>query len=293
MRKLRLYKAHGLGNDYLAVDHAALEGRDLAAAARILCDRHRGAGSDGLLVHVPTSDADFGLRIFNPDGSEAEKSGNGLRIFAAFLGHRGHLGGRERYTVETAGGVVEMTMHPSPAEGLLDVEVEMGRAVFRSAAVGLAGDDRDTVAEPIVLEDGRELRVTALSVGNPHAVVFGEPVDDEGLREVGEAVARQPAFTRGVNVQLAEVLGPATVAIRIWERGVGPTLASGSSSCAAAAAAVKRGLVEAGPVTVHMPGGTLQVNVGKDWSLTLRGPVEEIFFGEAAPALLRRLGDGA
>jgi diaminopimelate epimerase len=288
---LQLYKAHALGNDYLAVDGEGLPGRDPARAARILCERHRGAGSDGLLVRVPSTAADFGLRIFNPDGSEAEKSGNGLRIFGAFLRRGRHLGGRTRFTVETASGVVEMTVHPAPDDGPLDIEVEMGPALFDSEAVGLTGDPRETDRETIELEDGRLVSLTAVSVGNPHAVVFGEPLDEEGVREIAGALARHPSFTRGVNVQLAEVLGPGEVGIRIWERGVGPTLASGSSSCAAAAAAVRRGLVEAGPVTVRMPGGTLQVRVAPDWSLTLRGPVEEVYMAEIAPALLARLSE--
>ncbi|MGI9180503.1 MAG: diaminopimelate epimerase [Longimicrobiaceae bacterium] len=285
---MRFFKGHGLGNDYLALDVAGLPFTLTPPVVRLLCDRHHGVGADGVLARVGSEAADFGVRIFNPDGSEAEKSGNGLRIFAAFLQVEGRLAG-PRFTVETPGGVVGMRILEETAEGVMLVEVEMGRASFRSGAVGLSGPDREVDGEILELPPGEPVGITAVSIGNPHCVFFQDDLDPEDLRRRAPQIATHPWFERGTNVQFARALAPNAVEAWVWERGAGETLASGSSACAVAAAAVRRGLVSARQVEVHMPGGILAVEVRDDWSILLRGPVEGVYRGELAPGLLRRL----
>lgn len=283
-------KSHGLGNDYLVLDAKDLSFPLTPPAVRRLCHRNWGIGSDGILLLVESSKADFGLRIFNPDGSEAEKSGNGLRIFARYLYERGHAR-RPVFTVETRGGVVECECHL--AEGrVASVTVEMGRATFRAPDIPMNGPDREAVGVPLQADD-HLLRVTALSVGNPHCVIFTDRLDEAEVRRLGPLIERHPAFPNRTNVQFVRVTARGRVEILIWERGAGYTLASGSSSCAAAAAAVKNGLCDHGQVAVVMPGGELMIEVRPDWSLRLQGPVEEVCAGTLAPDLVAALKAGA
>jgi diaminopimelate epimerase len=271
-------KGHGLGNDYIVMEQSALPAPLSERAIVRVCDRNWGVGSDGILLLVPTTRADFGLRIFNPDGSEAEKSGNGLRIFAKYLWDHGHARGKKTFTVDTKGGVVECTCHER-AGHVNFVTVEMGRVTFRAPDIPMNGPDRDVVSVPLQLADGMTVTATALSVGNPHCVVFVDRLDEAEARRVGPLIERHPAFPQRTNVQFARVAARDSLDILIWERGAGYTLASGSSSCGAASAAVRNGLCSHGRVTVRMPGGTLVIEVRADWSLRLEGPVEEVYTG--------------
>ncbi len=283
------FRGHGLGNDYLAVDLDGLGFALAPPAVRLLCDRHTGVGSDGVLARVPSDAADFGVRIFNPDGSEAEKSGNGLRIFAAYLLEGGFVEVGRAFSVETAGGVVRMEVLHRSDDGVMQVEVEMGTASFRSADVGLAGPDRETANEALELESGDVLRINTVSVGNPHCVVFQDELDVDALRRRAPQVCAHPSFARGVNVQFAVAAAPDALDAWVWERGAGETRASGSSACAVAAAAVRRGMVSGRRVTVRMPGGPLVVEVRDDWSVLLAGPVESVCRGTLTAGMRRRL----
>jgi diaminopimelate epimerase len=283
------FKGHGLGNDYVALAMEGLGFELTPPAVRLLCDRHTGVGSDGILARVPSSAADFGVRIFNPDGSEAEKSGNGLRIFAAYLLEQGDVEERAPFTVETPGGIVRMEVLQVSSDGVLSVEVEMGTATFRSADVGLPGPDRETEDEPLELASGDVVRINTVSIGNPHCVVFADELDLDDLRRRAPQISTHPNFERGVNVQFAVPMEPDGVEAWVWERGAGETRASGSSACAVAAAAVRRGMVSERQVAVRMPGGTLHVHVRDDWSLVLRGPVESVYRGTLTEGMLRRL----
>jgi diaminopimelate epimerase len=270
-------KGHGLGNDYIVVRRADLP-FDLSEASIVrICDRNWGIGSDGILMLVESTRADFGLRIFNPDGSEAEKSGNGLRIFAKWLRDHGHAG-TDRFSVDTKGGVVECLCRGKAGRVSL-VTVEMGRVTFRAPDIPMNGPDREVVGVPLQLPDGGTVTVTAVSVGNPHCVVFVDRLDIDGCRRLGPLIERHPAFPQRTNVQFARVADRSTLDILIWERGAGYTLASGSSSCGAASAAVRNGLCDHGRITVRMPGGDLVIDVRADWSLRLEGPVEEVYTG--------------
>ena len=283
------YKGHGLGNDYLAVELDGLPFDLTPPAVRLLCDRNTGVGSDGILAAVPAEAADFGLRIFNPDGTEAEKSGNGIRIYAAYLLDRGRVRIGPPFTVETPGGIVRVRIVDESDDGVLDVEVEMGTASFRSADVGLAGPDREVDGEALELPSGDRVLINTVSVGNPHCVVFQDELDVEELRRRAPQISTHPDFARGTNVQFAVAAEPGAVDAWVWERGAGETRASGSSACAVAAAAVRRGMVSERQVAVRMPGGTLQVEVRDDWSLVLRGPVEGVCRGELTEGMVARL----
>ncbi len=265
-------KSHGLGNDYVVVDPAHVPFAMTADAVRLICDRHYGVGSDGILLVQPAKGADFGVRIFNPDGSDAEKSGNGIRIFAKYLREHGYTS-RDAFTIDTAGGRVSVECTTRDGR-VVEVTADMGHVTF------------DAITSIEV--HGRRLDVTSLSIGNPHCVLVVDDLSTIDAHTLGPLVERHPAFPAKTNVQFAEVLSRGHVAIEIWERGAGYTLASGTSSCAAAAACHRKGLVDR-DVTVTMPGGDLEVTVGEDYAMRLRGPVEEVMSGDLSPDLLARI----
>lgn len=283
------FRGHGLGNDYIVVDPKALSFKLTPKNIELICNRNWGLGSDGILALVPSKKADFGLRIFNPDGSEAEKSGNGLRIFARYLHAMGKTR-KKRFTVETKGGLVTIDLHLDRQGDASAVTVEMGRATFKPAALPCTLPADELIQQPIVVA-GRSLTFTGVSVGNPHCVVFRQATESwsrEDLLALGPALEHHAIFPKRTNVQLAIPTGPQELFILIWERGAGETQASGSSSCAAASAAVRLGLVKS-PVTVKMPGGTLNINVAQDFSLTMTGPVAEVARGTLSPSFVRSL----
>ncbi len=285
----RFFKGHGLGNDYLVMDPADLAFRLTPKAVRSICDRNIGVGGDGILAVTSSSNADFGVRIYNPDGSEAEKSGNGLRIFGMFLYATGRTT-KSRFTVETVGGVVKLSLHVDETGFVDSATVEMGGADFRPQSLPCLIDTDELVNQPIEAA-GRELSFTGVSVGNPHCVVFrdhGEEWTRDELHEIGPALENHPVFPNRVNVQLAVPLDQNSINILIWERGAGETLASGSSGSAAASAAVRLGLVES-PVVVRSSGGQMQVEVDDDFDIILNGPVSEVMSGQLSPGFVKQL----
>jgi diaminopimelate epimerase len=283
------FKGHGLGNDYIVMDPKELTFKLIPATIRTICDRNWGLGSDGILALAPTKNADFGLRIYNPDGSEAEKSGNGLRIFARYL-HATRKTTRQAFSVDTKGGLVSITLHLDRRREASAVTVEMGRASFSPDALPCLLAAEELIQQPIDV-GGWSLEFTGVSVGNPHCVLFkqaGESWSRADLLALGPALENHPLFPKRTNVQLAVPTGSQELFILIWERGAGETQASGSSSCAAASAAVRLGLVRS-PVTVRMPGGTLHIDVTADYHLTMTGPVAEVARGTLSPSFVRTL----
>ncbi len=283
------FRGHGLGNDYIVMDPKELTFKLSPKNIKAVCDRNWGLGSDGILALVPSKKADFGLRIYNPDGSEAEKSGNGLRIFARYLHATGKTK-KKHFTVETKGGLVTIDLHVDRHGDASAVTVEMGQATFKPAALPCTLAVDELIQQPIEAA-GRALSFMGVSVGNPHCVVFkqaGESWSREDLLTLGPVLENHSLFPKRTNVQLAIPTGPKEIFILIWERGAGETQASGSSSCAAASAAVRLGLVKS-PVTVKMPGGTLNIEVAKDFSLTMKGSVAEVARGTLSPSFLRTL----
>jgi diaminopimelate epimerase len=278
-------KSHALGNDYIVLDGNQLSRPLTPDAVRRICDIHYGIGSDGILLLTPGAGADFGVRIFNPDGGEAEKSGNGLRILAKFLYDHGYTE-KPDFTVSTPGGTVRATLHLQ-TDQVAAITMDMGRATFVSAEIPVAGPRREVVKESLEV-DGRRLLVTCVSVGNPHCVIFTDALDMAEVMQLGPKIEHHPSFPNRINVQFAKVLGRDRVSILIWERGAGYTLASGTSSCAVAAASVKNGLAD-GRMTILCPGGELTVSVAETWDLTLTGPASEIARGTLSQDLLRGL----
>lgn len=278
-------KSHGLGNDYFVMDGSQISFDLTPEVIQLLCHRNYGVGSDGILLLVPSDKADFGLRILNPDGSEAEKSGNGLRIFAKYLFEHGHTE-KEIFRIDTLGGIVTAELETKSGH-VPFVTVEMGNAIFQSNLIPVAGDEREVVQEEINV-GGETLNFTAVSVGNPHCVVFVDELDEEQIRRLGPLLETNEIFPNRINVQFAKPLSRNKVEILIWERGAGYTLASGSSSCAVAAACVKNGFT-GGDVTVSMPGGELNINIREDWSIKMRGAVEEVAVGNLSSDILKRI----
>ena len=285
------YKAHGLGNDYLVVEEGSgwtLDPRGVAA----VCHRTRGVGSDGIVVLLGSGGGDppFRLRMFNPDGGEFERSGNGLRVLASHLVRTGRVAVGAPFEVLVGGDRVRMEVHGVLAGGVYDVSAEMGVASVDPAAAGLRSGALDAEGALEVPELGR-VRLQTVSVGNPHAVVFTADLTEEALSRIGPRLTRHTAFAHGTNVQLARPLGDRSLEIMIWERGVGPTSASGTSSCAAAVAAVHTGRLPPGEIEVLMEGGRLLVTVGPSLDVVLRGPVQEVSTGELAAGFLKALAE--
>lgn len=264
MSGLRLFRAHGLGNDYLVLDRGpALT----APLVRAICDRHHGVGGDGILEPRRTDRADHGVRIWNPDGSIAEKSGNGLRIFARFLVDR--RAAPPSFSIDTGADVVQCEVGPQA------IAIEMGKGTLDPASLPVLAS-APIIDEPWEIGEAT-LAITAVATGNPHLVTFtDQPLETLAWRTYGPLLERHPRLPNRANVQFARVLSPQDLEIRIWERGAGPTLASGSSSCAAVTAAVVTGRIQPGKVAVHMPGGVLSVTISPELDLTLEGPVEVI-----------------
>ncbi|MDW5500838.1 diaminopimelate epimerase [Pseudomonas lundensis] len=267
MTPLLFHKYHGLGNDYL-VCHRSVATQLTNEQIRILCHRHYGIGSDGLLIDSGDS-INPTLRIINPDGSEAEKSGNGLRIYARYLfdiGRVNHL----PFWVHTAGGDVRCQVN----EDKHQVQVDMGRANFNPASLPALVDLPEALNYPLSLAE-ETLSVSLVSMGNPHCVVPVTRLDLAQVHRLGPQIEHHPLFPKRTNVQLVEVIDRNTLHIGIWERGAGFTMASGSSSCAAASVMRKMNQVN-DKVTVHMPGGQLQISFSSDFQVTMLGPVHKI-----------------
>ena len=290
---MRMKKYHGLGNDYLIINAQELHGPLSEAAIRLVCSAHYGAGSDGILTgpFMPGS-ADFedirqrsgvsssqasdclcALRILNPDGSEAEKSGNGLRIFTRYLFDCGMARLNVPFSMLTLGGKVTATVL-DPEDG---IRVDMGSVRFTSPDFPFQKAEETSCR---IQAGGMEFQVCCATVGNPHCIVLDKTVDEanpEGVaRQYGPSLETAPLFPNRTNVQFLKVLGKHDIFISIWERGAGYTLASGSSSSAAAAVAKRLGLCES-PIAVHAPGGILKVEIDDNWNIVQTGPVRVVY----------------
>ena len=273
---MHFHKYHALGNDYIVMDPADFPGWSAPTVEqiRVICHRNFGVGSDGILWGpLATTCAQFGLRIFNPDGSEAEKSGNGLRIFSRYLYDQQKVTSAP-FTVDTPGGVVHVVIQP----GGQQLTIDMGHVSFDSAKIPLTGPAREVINEPITILD-REFTFTAATIGNPHCVIPLPAVTPELAHKYGPHLETHANFPKKTNVQFLQVIDHANIRIEIWERGAGYTLASGSSSSASAAVAHKLGLVDR-KVTVHMPGGQIGIEIGDNFAIRMTGPVTRVAEGK-------------
>jgi diaminopimelate epimerase len=292
MGDFRFVKGQALGNDYLVVDIHQLPVELTRTRAVHLCDRHRGAGSDGVLL-ADLAARPVVLRIMNPDGSDAEKSGNGLRIFGAYLHHRGLVRLGEWFDVELPRDTVSMCVEEELGGGAVLVRVEMGRAQFEGALIGFAPEPGEALGYELPLPDGGSAAVNTVYLGNPHCVVFVDELERGDFLQRAPQLCTHAAFAAGTNVQFARVPGPRELEAWIWERGAGETLASGSSACAVAAAAVRRGFADPGQFVVGMPGGEVQVTVRDDFGIELLGPAQVVYEGTVRPEVVGEWGTGA
>ena len=275
-------KYHALGNDYIVIHPADLKNEISQDMIRLICHRNYGVGSDGLLLGpLESQSCDFGLRIFNPDGSEAEKSGNGLRIFARAIIDKS-LTNEFTFTVETLGGAVSCEVSPDGRS----VKVEMGKVSFDSTIIPVKGAPREVLNETIEI-GGHSFKFCAATVGNPHCVVLSNHPTPKEAHHYGPLIEVNPRFPNRTNVQFMRVMDRNNIQIEIWERGAGYTLASGSSSTAAAAVARRLGLCDS-DITVHMPGRQIKIQLYDDYTATMTGPVTKVCDGNIADEMFEK-----
>ena len=281
---MNFWKYHALGNDYLVLDPKELAAPLTIEQVKLICHRNFGLGSDGILLGpLPSTKAPIGLRIYNPDGSQAEKSGNGLRIFSRYLWDR-KLVGNDEFAIETAGGLVKSTVF----ENGRMVRVEMGKVSFSSEKIPVTGPAREVINESITV-GGKTFQYCAATVGNPHCVLPMTEISADLAKQFGPLLEVHPNFPNRTNVQFLKVLDRANIQIEIWERGAGYTLASGSSSSAAASVAHKLGLCDRS-ITVHMPGGKLAIEISNNFDILMTGPVTKVSEGTVAEEMFADIG---
>lgn len=274
-------KYHALGNDYIVIDPKDLVLPLTTEQIKTICHRNFGVGSDGILLGpLPAENARFALKIYNPDGSLAEKSGNGLRIFSRYLWDS-KLVGQEEFAIQTDGGVVRSTVFES---GRM-VRVEMGKVSFDSERIPVTGPKREVINEKISV-GGREFTFCAATIGNPHCVLPLEEISVKLANEFGPLLEIHPIFPRKTNVQFLKIIDRSNIQIEIWERGAGYTLASGSSSSAAAAVAHRLGLVDRN-VSVHCPGGSIKIEIRDGYDILMTGSVTRVSSGKISPEIYR------
>jgi diaminopimelate epimerase len=276
---VKFLKMHGTGNDFVVLDglRAPLPVADWPTMARSMCDRHFGVGSDGILIVEPSERADFRMRMFNPDGSESEMCGNGIRCFAKYVFDAGLARGREM-AVETGAGVLNLLVHGR--NGAAErVTVSMGVPELRPARIPVAVEGE--IARDVTVEGvGADVRVTCVSMGNPHAVMFLDgPVAAFPLEQVGPRVEHHRLFPRRVNFEVVQPRSHDEVDARVWERGAGLTLACGTGACAVAAAARVHGLI-GDTVRVNLPGGSLEIEWDGASEILMTGPAALVFEGD-------------
>lgn len=270
---MKFAKYHALGNDYIVIHPEDLKTEISQDVIRLICHRHYGIGSDGVLLGPFNSrTCDFRLRIFNPDGSEAEKSGNGLRIFARYIVDNS-FSNQYNFTIETPGGNVICEVSPNGTS----VKVEMGTVSFNSRDIPVTGPSREVLNETIDI-DGRTLQYCAATMGNPHCIVFSDAPSTEEANRFGPKIEVDSRFPKRTNVQFMRVIDRENIQIEIWERGAGYTLASGSSSTAAAAVAHRLEMCDS-DITVHMPGGHIHLSFDDNFAATMTGPVTRVCDG--------------
>jgi len=269
-------KSHGLGNDYIVMDLKKINFKLDKKRIKEICHRNYGIGADGILLLVNSKKADFGLKIYNPDGTEAEKSGNGLRIFSKYLYDYNYTKKRN-FLIETKGGIVRSEVILKNKK-IKDVKVDMGVASFESKKIPVKTKDKYSINQKIKVKN-QSFTYSSVTLGNPHCVIFLKNISKDLALKFGRLIEENKLFPKRTNVQFAQIISKNKVKIEIWERGAGYTLASGSSSCGVVSVGYKLGLLNE-KVQVIMPGGKLYIEIDKDYKLTMKGPVEEICNGQ-------------
>ena len=270
----KIFKYEALGNDYLVIDPKFSKIEMSKENIIKICHRNFGCGSDGILYGpIFKENNKIYFQILNPDGSEAEKSGNGIRIFAKYLKNYNYVK-EDNFKLYTKGGEVEVTYLNKEATL---IKVSMGKVSFNSKHIGIKGEEREVINEKINVLN-KEFIITSLTIGNPHTVCIFKELDDDSIHKYGPYIENHPMFINRTNVQFVQVLNKNTIKIKIYERGAGYTLASGSSSCGAASVCYKLGLVDS-DIIVKCDGGDIKINIDKLGNVYMTGEVYEVYEG--------------
>lgn len=275
---MKFTKMQGIGNDYVYVNCFEETVADPERVSEIISDRHFGIGADGLVLIMPSDKADFRMRMFNADGSEGNMCGNATRCIGKFV-YDNHLTDKTSITLETRSGIKKLTLYPENGR-VKTVLVDMGKAVLKPADIPMNVSGDTFINKPITV-DGKEVFITAVSMGNPHAVTYVEDVDSLELEKIGPSFENHPLFPERVNTEFIKILDESTMQMRVWERGSGETWACGTGACAATAASVLNGYFPHDKeITVKLRGGDLFITYKSDGTVLMRGPAETVFTGE-------------
>jgi len=281
-------KTHGLGNEYIVLDNEKIDFDLTHKAIQRICNVNFGIGSDGILLKIQSNKADFGLKIFNPDGSEAEKSGNGLRIFCKYI-YDYALTPNNEFSVETKGGIVKAKIIKVSNEKAKLISVDMGKAIFNSKEIPTNFITNEVIGENLKVDD-KEYEINCVSIGNPHCVILKQDLKIDEIKRYGTFIENHSQFPNKTNVQFAKVISRNEAEILIWERGAGFTLASGTSSCAVASVLRKKNLID-NNVKIKMLGGELLIQIDDDWNIKMTGEVRQIAEGTLSNELIEDLNN--
>ncbi len=272
---IQFTKMHGLGNDYLFIDGAKHDIAEPADLSRRMSHRHLGVGSDGIILVLPGDKSDFAMRIFNADGSEAETCGNGIRCFAKYVFERG-MTSKTEFVIDTLGGPNRVRLFVENGK-VVAVRSNMGAPRFERSEIPMQGPAGKVIEEELVLDD-RTVRITCANIGNPHAVVFVDDATQVPLAEIGPKIENHPKFPQRTNVEFVNIIDRGNIVMRIWERGSGITMASGSGSCGSALASMLTNRTDR-RVRVHLVYGALDIEWADDGFVYQEGPATEVFSG--------------
>lgn len=271
---MQFTKWHGLGNDFVIVNGSETQVGDYAKAAIEVCDRHFGIGADGLVFVLPSSIADFKMKIMNSDGSEAEMCGNVTRCVARYVYEQG-LTSKTQITLETLAGIIKPEL--LNAEGM--VKVDMGEPRLTRNLIPMVGSEKEQAIDVPIDVDGQFYHVTCVSMGNPHCIIFVDDISKVDLPVIGPKIETHKAFPKKTNVEFVEILNDQEVRMRVWERGAGITLACGTGSCATLVAAALNGKTKR-QATIHLDGGDLFTEWANNNHVYMSGPAVKVFCGE-------------
>lgn len=277
MQEIEFSKYQATGNDFIMINDLDKRIRISSQLVAKLCDRHFGIGADGLILIRPSEKCSFAMVYYNADGSLAEMCGNGIKCLAKYV-YDHSLTPKSDLLIETAAGDREISLIKE-SEVVVDIRVDMGSPRFSRKEIPMLGDvvEAEVINQPLTIKE-TTLQVTCLSVGNPHCVIFVEDTESVAVRKVGPIIEKLPVFPEKINVEFVQVLGPREIRVRVWERGVGETLACGTGACASVVASFRNNLT-ARKATVHLKGGDLKVEWSENNHIYLTGPAEEVFRG--------------
>lgn len=275
---MKFTKMHGIGNDYIYFNCFETEIDNPNELSKRLSDRHFSIGGDGIVLIMPSEKCDFRMRMFNADGSEGKMCGNATRCIGKYVYEKG-MTDKTHFTLETLGGI--KTLDLTVKDGIVEeVSVDMGKAIFEAKEIPVIFDKNEVVSEPLTV-DGREWKITCVSMGNPHCVIFTDGIKDMPLEKIGPKFENHPMFPERINTEFVEYVDETHLKMRVWERGSGETLACGTGACATVSAAVKNGKCPADKfISVELIGGTLSVKYQSDGTVIMKGPAAFAFEGE-------------